>query len=156
MMVCGIPTGDDAFIYATLDKAADAICLDIHRLIGDISEHSNHAAFSMANYSCMHRADFLAGVVPPRLKKYFGAKIDQKHRWMFASASGTDLLVAPADAAPDAAFTTNRAQLPARLGGASIPLLSNRHLYLNMLTTVLTQLIDKVGDDGHGSHAAHR
>jgi hypothetical protein len=25
MAVCGIPTGDDAYIYATLDKAADAI-----------------------------------------------------------------------------------------------------------------------------------
>jgi hypothetical protein len=41
--------GDDAFINATLNKTADAINLDIHRLIEGISEHSNHAAFSMAS-----------------------------------------------------------------------------------------------------------
>jgi hypothetical protein len=71
MTDCGIPTGDDAFIYTTLDKAADAICLDIHRLIEGNSEHSDHAVFSMAYYSCMHRADFLAGAIPSRLTKYF-------------------------------------------------------------------------------------
>jgi hypothetical protein len=58
-----------------------------------------------------------------------------------------NLLAVPADAVPDAAFTADRAQLPARLGGLGISLLSNRHLYLNMLTTVLTQLIDRVGGD---------
>jgi hypothetical protein len=47
-----------------------------------------------------------------------------------------------ADAVPDAAFTTDRAQLPARLRGAGISFISIRRLYLNMLTTVLTQLID--------------
>jgi hypothetical protein len=26
---------------------------------------------SMANFSCMHRSDFLAGANPPRLTKYF-------------------------------------------------------------------------------------
>jgi hypothetical protein len=46
--------GDGAFIYAMLDKTADAINLDIHRLIEGISERSNHAAFSMAYFSCMH------------------------------------------------------------------------------------------------------
>jgi hypothetical protein len=40
--------GDDAFIFATLDNTADAICLDIRRLIDGILEHSNNAAFSMA------------------------------------------------------------------------------------------------------------
>jgi hypothetical protein len=118
----------------------------IHRLIESILELSTHVSFSMA-YSYMHRADFLAGAIPPRLTKYFCAKIDQKLRWAFASAFGTDLLAAPADAAPDAAFITDRAQLPARLGGAGIPLLSNRHLDLNMLTTVLPQLIDRVVED---------
>jgi hypothetical protein len=68
--------------------------------------------------------------------------------WAFTSALGTNLLAAPADDVPDAAFTADRAQLPARLGGAGISLLSNRHLYRNMLTTVLTQLIDRVGKDG--------
>jgi hypothetical protein len=87
-------------------------------------------------------------VVPPRLAKYFCAKIDEKFLWAFASALGTDLLATPADDVPDAAFTADRAQLPARLGGAGISLLSNRHLYLNMLTTVFTQLIDKVGENG--------
>jgi hypothetical protein len=72
-MVCGIPMGDDAFIYARLDKTADAINLDIQCLIEGISEHSNHAAFSMAYYCCMHRADFLAGAIPPRLTKNFCA-----------------------------------------------------------------------------------
>jgi hypothetical protein len=38
IMDCRIPTGDDAFIYATLDKTADAINLDINRLIEGISE----------------------------------------------------------------------------------------------------------------------
>jgi hypothetical protein len=54
--------------------------------MADISEHSTHAAFSMANYSCMRRADFLAGERPPRLTKYFCAKIDEKVLWAFASA----------------------------------------------------------------------
>jgi hypothetical protein len=44
-IVFGIPMSEDAFVYATLDKAADAINLDIHRLIEDASEHNNHAAF---------------------------------------------------------------------------------------------------------------
>jgi hypothetical protein len=131
-----------------LDKADVAICDDIHRLIGGISEISSHAVFSMAYYSCMRRAEFLAGAIPPRLTKYFCAKIDEKRLWAFASALGTDLLVAPEDAVPDAAFTADRAQLPARLGGAGISLLSNRHLYLNMLTTILPQLIDRVEEDG--------
>jgi hypothetical protein len=131
-----------------LSKAADAICDDTHRLIAGISELSSHAAFSMAYFFCMRRADFLAGAIPPRLTKYFCVKIDEKLRWAFASALGTDLLVAPADAVPDAAFTAGRAQLPARLGGMGISLLSNRLLYLNMLTTVLLQLTDRVGEDG--------
>jgi hypothetical protein len=71
IVVCGIPLGDDAFIYGTLDKAADSICLDTHRLIKGISEHSKHAAISMAYYFCMRRADFLAGAIPPRLTKFF-------------------------------------------------------------------------------------
>jgi hypothetical protein len=82
------------------------------------------------------------------LMKYFCAKIDEKLRWAFTSALGMDLLAAPADDVPDAAFTADRAQLPARLGGAGISLLTNRHLSLNMLTTVLPQLIDRVGEDG--------
>jgi hypothetical protein len=49
-MVCGIPMGEDAFIYATLDKTPDSINLDIHRLVGDISEQKSHSAFSMAYY----------------------------------------------------------------------------------------------------------
>jgi hypothetical protein len=102
----------------------------------------------MANYSCMHRANFLAGSTPSELTKYFCAKIDGKIRWTFTSALGTDPLAAPADAVPDAAFTADRPQLPARLGGVGISLLSNRSLYLNMLTTVLPQLIDRVGEDG--------
>jgi hypothetical protein len=135
---CGIPFG----------KVADANCLDIHRLIGSISEISSHAAYSMAYYSCMRRADFLAGAIPPRLKKYFCAKIDEKLLWAFTSALGIDLLAAPADAVPDAAVTADRKQLPTRLGGVGISLLSNRHLYRNMLTTVLPQLIDRVREDG--------
>jgi hypothetical protein len=75
---CGIPLGDNAFILAMLDKAADSIFLEIHRLIGGISEYSNHAAFSAASYSCMRRADFLAGAIPPRPTKNFHAKIDEK------------------------------------------------------------------------------
>jgi hypothetical protein len=59
------------FILATLDQAADSICLDIHRLTGGISEHSSYAAFLMANYSCMRRADFLAGAIPPRPDEVF-------------------------------------------------------------------------------------
>jgi hypothetical protein len=102
----------------------------------------------MAYYSCMHRADFLAGAILPRLTKYFSAKIDQKLRWAFASAFGINLLAAPADVVPDAASTTDRAQLPARLGGTDISILSNRSLYLNMLTTVLKQLIDRAWEDG--------
>jgi hypothetical protein len=61
-----------------LSKAADAICDDIHRVIAGISELSGHAAFSIAYYSCMRRADFLAGAIPPRLVKYFCANIDEK------------------------------------------------------------------------------
>jgi hypothetical protein len=145
---CGIPFGDDAYILAMLDKSTVTICDDIHRLIESISEHSSHATFSMAYYFCMHRANFLAGAIPPRLTKYFCAKIDEKLRWAFASALGMDLLAAPADAVPYAAFTAYRAQLPTRLGGVDMSLLSNRHLYLNMLTMVLPQLIDIVGEDG--------
>jgi hypothetical protein len=101
----------------------------------------------MAYYPFMRHADFLAGAISPRLTKYFCAKIDEKLLWAFASALGTDLLTAPAAAVPDAAFTASRAQLPARLGGAGISFLSNRHLYLSMLTTVLPQLINRVGED---------
>jgi hypothetical protein len=125
-----------------------AICDDTHRLIEGISEISSHAAFSMACYSCMRRADFSVGAIPPRLTKYFCAKIDEKRLWAFASALGMNLLATPVDAVPDAAFTANRAQLPAWLGGAGISPLSNRHLYLSMLTTVLPQLIKRVGEDG--------
>jgi hypothetical protein len=96
----------------------------------------------------MHRADFLAGSTSPELTKYFCAKIDEKIRWAFASALGINLLAAPADDVPDATFTADRAQLPARLGGVGISFLSNRHLYLNMLTTVLPQLINRVGEEG--------
>jgi hypothetical protein len=96
----------------------------------------------------MNRANFLAGAFDAKLAKYFCAKIDEKIRWAFASALGSDLLAAPANDVPDAAFTADRAQLPARLGGAGISLLTNRHLYVNMLTTVLPQLIDRVGADG--------
>jgi hypothetical protein len=145
---CGIPFGDNTFILAMFDEDAVIICDDIRYLNASISEHSNHAAFSMTYYSCMRRGDFLVGAIPPRLKKYFCAKIDEKLRWAFASALGTDLLAALADAAPDAAVAADRAQLPARLGGVGISLLSNFHLYLNMLTTVLLQLIDRVGEDG--------
>jgi hypothetical protein len=145
---CGISFGDDTFILASPDESAVTICDDIHQLAAGISEHSNHAAFSMTYHSCMNRADFLAGAIPSRLAKYFCAKVDEKFLWAFASALGTDLLAAPADAVPDAAFTADRAQLPARPGGAGISLLKNRHLYFNMLTTVLSQLIDRVGEDG--------
>jgi hypothetical protein len=95
----------------------------------------------------VRRADFLVGAIPPRLTKYFCAKIDEKIRWAFTSTLGMDLLAAPADAVSDAAFTADRAQLPARLRGAGISILSNRLLYLKMLTTVLPQLIDGVGED---------
>jgi hypothetical protein len=61
---CGMPFGDETFILASLDESAISICDDMHRLIGGISELSSHAAFLMANYSCMHRADFLAGSTP--------------------------------------------------------------------------------------------
>jgi hypothetical protein len=84
----------------------------------------------MAYFSFMRRADFLAESFDAELAKYFCAKIDEKIGWTFASALGIDLLAAPADDVPDAAFTADRAQLPARLGGAGISLLSNRHLYL--------------------------
>jgi hypothetical protein len=96
----------------------------------------------------MRCADFLAGAVHPRLTKKFCAKIDEKLLWAFAPALGTDLFAAPADAVPDAAFTADREQLPARLGGTGISLLSNCHVYLNMPTTVLLQLIGRVGEDG--------
>jgi hypothetical protein len=66
---CGIPFGDKTFILASLDESAVPICKDIHRLIEGISEISSHAAFSMANYSCMHRANFLAGSTPSKLTK---------------------------------------------------------------------------------------
>jgi hypothetical protein len=71
VMGCGIPFGDDACILAILAKAAVAIYDGIHRLIGGISKLSSYAALSMAYYSCMRRADFLAGAIPPRLMKYF-------------------------------------------------------------------------------------
>jgi hypothetical protein len=125
---CGIPLGDDAFILASLDKSAISICDDMHRLVGGISGLSFHAAFPVAYYSCMNRANFLAGSFDTELTKYFCAKIDEKLRWTFTSALGMDLLAAPADDVPDTAFTADRAQLPARLGGAGISLLSNRHL----------------------------
>jgi hypothetical protein len=54
---CGIPFGDSTFILASLDEAAVAICDDMHRLVAGISEISSHAAFSMAYYSCMRRAE---------------------------------------------------------------------------------------------------
>jgi hypothetical protein len=148
LWICGIPFGDNTFILASLDESAISIRDDMHRLVGGISGLSCHAAFPMAYYSCMHRANFLAGSFDTELTKYFCAKIDEKIGWAFASALGMDLLAAPADDIPDAAFTADRAQLPARLEGAGISLLSNRHLYLNMLTTVLPQLIDRVGEDG--------
>jgi hypothetical protein len=106
---CGIPFGDDAFILASLDESAVTICDDIHRLAGGIPELSCHAAFPMAYYSCMNRVDFLAGSIATGLTKYFCAKIDEKLRWAFASALGIDLLAAPADDVPDAAFTADRA-----------------------------------------------
>jgi hypothetical protein len=81
----------------------------------------------------MHRANHLAGAFPEKLTKDFCAKFDKKIKWAFASALGMDLLAAPADDVPDAAFTADRAQLPARLGGAGISLLCDSHLYLNML-----------------------
>jgi hypothetical protein len=115
--IAGFRRATVSFIYATLDKADDDICLDIHRLIEGISKHNNHAAFSMAYYSCLNRADFLAGAIYPGLTKYLCAKIDEELLWAFASALGSNLLAAPADAVPDAAFTTDRAQLLAQLGG---------------------------------------
>jgi hypothetical protein len=60
------------------------------------------------------------------------------------SVLGTGLLAAPVDAIPDANFTADRAQLPARLGGAGFSLLSNRHLYLDLPTKVLPQLVHGV------------
>jgi hypothetical protein len=95
----------------------------------------------------MRRADFSAGAIPPKLTKCFCAKIDEELQWALASALGSYLLAYPTDPVPDAAFTAGRAQLPARLGGAGISRLSNRHLYLDILTTVLPQLIDRVGVD---------
>jgi hypothetical protein len=91
-----------------LDEAAVAICDDIHHLIAGISEISSHAAISMTYYSCMRRANFLAGAIHPRLTRYFCAKIGEKLRWAFTSALRTDLLAAPADAAPDAAFIADQ------------------------------------------------
>jgi hypothetical protein len=73
MTDCRISTGDDFFINSTLDEAADATCLDIHRLFKGTSEHSKHAAFLMASFSCMH-ADFSAELILRRLTKYFCAK----------------------------------------------------------------------------------
>jgi hypothetical protein len=104
IVYCGISFGDDAFILATLDKAADSICHDIHRLIGGIS-------------------NFLAGAIPPRLTKYFCAKIDHKHCVVrrVTSALGTNLLAAPADAVPDVVFTADRAQLQAARGRGHLP-----------------------------------
>jgi hypothetical protein len=145
---CGIPFGDSTFILASLDESAISIGGDMHRLVGGTSGLSCHAAFPVAYYSCVNRANFLAGSFDTDLTKYFCAKIDKEIRWAFASALEIDLLAAPADDVPDAAFTADRAQLPARLGCAGISLLSNRHLYLNMLTTALPQLIDRVGEDG--------
>jgi hypothetical protein len=63
----------------------------------------------------MRRADFLAGSIATGLTKDFCAKIDDTIRWAFASALGIDLLAAPADDDPFAAFTADRAQLLARL-----------------------------------------
>jgi hypothetical protein len=114
---CGIPFDDNEFILASLEESAVTICDDINHLVAGISRHSSHADFSMAYYSCMRRADFSAGGIPPRLTKYFCAKIDEILRWAFASALGSNLLADPADVAPDAAVTTDRVQLPARLGG---------------------------------------
>jgi hypothetical protein len=145
---CGIPFGDITFILASLDESTITICDDIHRLIEVISKFSSHAAFPMTNFSCMHRADFLAGAIATELKEDFCAKIDDKIKWAFASALGIDLLAAPADDIPNAACTADPEQLPARLVGAGISLLSDRHLYLNMLTTVLPQFIDRVEEDG--------
>jgi hypothetical protein len=54
----------------------------------------------MTYFFCMHRADFEAGAVPPRLTKYFSAKIDKKLLWAFAFTFGTDLLAAPAVTPP--------------------------------------------------------
>jgi hypothetical protein len=132
---CGIPFGDNTFILASLDESTISIGDDMHRLAGGISGLSSHAAFPMVLNSCMRRADFSAGSFATELTKDFCAKIDDKIGWAFASALGIDLLAAPADDVPNAAFTADRAQLPARLGGAGISLLSNSHLYLNMLTT---------------------
>jgi hypothetical protein len=44
---CGIPFGDDTFIFASLEESAVTIYDDIHQLVAGISEHSNHAFFSM-------------------------------------------------------------------------------------------------------------
>jgi hypothetical protein len=77
---CGIPFGDDAFIPATLDEDAVAICDVIHSLIAGISEVSSHAAFSMAYYSGMRRGDFLAGAISLRLVKYFCTRLTRNSR----------------------------------------------------------------------------
>jgi hypothetical protein len=55
----------------------------------------------------MRHAHFLAEAIPPWLTKYFCAMIDEKLLWAITSALGTNLLTAPADAAPDAAFTAD-------------------------------------------------
>jgi hypothetical protein len=55
---CGTPLGDNISILASLDESAVTICDYIHHLIEGISEHSSHASFSMAYYSCMRRAGF--------------------------------------------------------------------------------------------------
>jgi hypothetical protein len=46
-----------------LDEDTVTIFDDIHHRIVGISKISSHAAFLMANYSYMHRADFLAGAI---------------------------------------------------------------------------------------------
>ena len=89
---CGIPVGDDPFVLATCSELGDAICEDIERLTKGISEYSCHAAFSMAFYSCMHRADFLVGALPRKLVKHLVQKVDQKLKWAFATSFGSDLL----------------------------------------------------------------
>jgi hypothetical protein len=94
---CGIPFGDNTFILASLGESAISIRDDMHRLIEGISGLSYHAAFPVAYYSCMNRANFLAGAFDAELTKYFCAKIDEKLRWVFTSALGMDLLAAPAD-----------------------------------------------------------
>jgi hypothetical protein len=113
---CGIPFGDNTFILALLDESAISSRDDMHRLVGGVSVLSCYASFPMAYFSCMRRSDFLAGSFDAELTKYFWANIDDKIGWVFKSALGIDLLAAPADGVSDAAFTADRAQLPARLG----------------------------------------